>query len=138
MLDEVRWKTKVLTQPSCTSNNTQITANQFCFWMVWTSKICKACQRLLVHLLRLGQLALISIEKAQVVDSAECGGMARAPCFFLAIQCSLIHLLRLDQLALIKVENAHIMKSTITVFIFDSIKLFSIVKLLHTSIGMWE
>ena len=39
----------------------------------------------LIHLLGLSHLALISIEKAQVVDGVECGCMLKALCFLVSL-----------------------------------------------------
>lgn len=84
----------------------QVTSNYLRCWMGWASKPLISFQCPLVHLLRLCQLALISIEITQVVDNVECRYMLGAPCFLLSFQCPQTHLLRLYHLALISIEKA--------------------------------
>ncbi len=67
------------------------TSSNRCMTKIPCFLLCLQCP--LVHLLGLSQLALISIEKAQVVDGAECGCMLRAACFLFSLQCPLVHLL---------------------------------------------
>jgi hypothetical protein len=77
--------------------------------MVCTECFLKSLQSPLIHLLCLSQLALITVENAQVVDCEEYGCMVYTECLLTSLESLQIHLLYFSQLALIMVEIAQVM-----------------------------
>ena len=86
----------------------------------------------------LSQLALISIEKAQVVDRAECGRMLRALYFLVSLECPLVYLLGLSHLALISIEKAQLIKSIVNILALAYTRTSDGRELLYISIRMRE
>jgi hypothetical protein len=75
---------------------------------VWSTYIFHSLQGPLMHLLFFGQLALITVEKAQVTDCVERRCMVCTKGFLISLQSPLMHLLCLSQLPLIVVETAQV------------------------------
>ena len=53
-------------------------------------------------------MALIGVDKTQIVDGIECGGVLGSQCLLFSSQCAVVHHLRIFETALIGVDKTQI------------------------------